>query len=236
VKRAKQSSVTPVGDRAPRVEALTRSQWRAWLARNADTSGPIWLVYPKLGKRARSKQPTRPVKPETPARGSDALTYDAIVEEALCVGWVDSLPRALDFKRAMLYLSPRRPGSVWSALNKRRVESLRERGLMRASGEARITAAMADGSWATLDQAEALIMPPDLALAFDADPQARSNYESFPRGAKKQLLTWITTAKRESTRAERIARSVAMAHDNVRASAASGRAKPSTEPTKLTKS
>lgn len=195
----------PIGDRAPHVEITTRAGWRAWLAANHAISGPIWLVYPK---RSRSGDP------------ANGLGYDDIVEEALCFGWIDSLPRGLSESQSMIYVSPRRPRSVWSALNKRRISSLQSRGLMQAAGQAVIDAAIADRSWTTLDAAENLEMPADLAAAFDADPVARENYNAFPPGAKKLLLTWVTTAKRAETRLARIAKSVALAHDNIRASAA----------------
>jgi len=63
-------------------------------------------------------------------------------------------------------------------------------------------------------------MPADLAAAFEADLLALKHYNAFSRGAQKLLLTWVTTAKRAETRAARIARSVALARDNIRASAA----------------
>ena len=120
----------------------------------------------------------------------------------------------------MICVSPRRPRSVWSALNKRRIALLQRRGFMKTAGQFVIDAAIADGSWTTLDAAENLEMPADLAAAFEADLLALKHYNAFSRGAQKLLLTWVTTAKRAETRAARIARSVALAHDNIRASAA----------------
>lgn len=203
--RRSRDSAPPSGDRAPRVEASSRQQWRNWLLANHADSGPIWLIYPKK-----------------PPRGGIAtdLTYDAIVEEALCFGWIDSLPRKLDDRRAMLYISPRKPRSVWSALNKQRVAALEAAGQLHPAGQRIIAAAINDGSWTFLDAAENLEMPPDLAQAMSANPQAQANYEAFPRSAKKLLITWIITAKRPQTRAARISRAVTLAQDNIRANAA----------------
>jgi len=87
------------------VLVTTREEWRAWLTANHAESGGIWLVRFKRGRGPH-------------------VTYDEVVEEALCFGWIDSLGRTLDDERSMLLLSPRKPRSAWSALNKSRIERL----------------------------------------------------------------------------------------------------------------
>ena len=69
------------------------------------------------------------------------MEYSEIVEEALCFGWIDSKPRALDDERSMLWCAPRKSGSGWSALNKARVQNLIVHGLMTSAGLAKIAAA-----------------------------------------------------------------------------------------------
>ena len=90
----------------PRVEAASREQLRAWLAQNRERNESVWLVTRKK------------------AAGAKHLPYAAIVEEALCFGWIDSLPRSLDAERSMRLLSPRRPGAAWSNANRERAERL----------------------------------------------------------------------------------------------------------------
>ena len=194
---------------APQVRIADRADWRRWLEANHATSDPIWLVYEK--KQHAASRPR--------------LTYDDIVEEALCFGWIDSLPRALDDRHTMLYLSPRKPSSVWSALNKRRVESLEARGLIMPAGRALIDLAKSNGRWNALDQVESLTIPPDLRVALDQNPKARTHFEAFPPSARKGILTWITLAKRAETRAARVADAVRLAAMNVRANTPSARGK-----------
>lgn len=182
-----------------RVTCDTRAEWRAWLAAHHTQSAAIWLAYPRKGA------------------GLGDLTYDALVEEALCFGWIDSVARAHDGPRAMIRVSPRRARSGWSATNKARIERLIRDGRMTPAGLARIEAARADGSWTALDAAEALAEPPDLARALDANPLARRNFDAFPPGVRKVILTWVTTAKRAGTRERRIADTVALAARNLRA-------------------
>lgn len=182
-----------------RVEVISRAQWRNWLQENHTQPDSIWLLtYKKL-------------RPEY------YLSYAEIVEEALCFGWIDSLPGKLDAERTMLLLSPRRKGSPWSALNKKRVADLIAKGLMRQPGLAKIERAKADGSWTLLDAIEKLQMPPDLYAALQANPAASRHWDQFPPSAKKGLLQYLASAKRPETRAKRIAEIVAKAAINVKA-------------------
>jgi uncharacterized protein YdeI (YjbR/CyaY-like superfamily) len=126
------------------VHPLTRDEWRSWLQAHHQRDEGVWLVSYKK------------------ASGKPSLGYDAVVEEALCFGWVDSKPSKLDEHRTMLWFSPRQPKSAWSRPNKERVARLIEQGLMHESGLAKITAAQADGSWTALDEVEQLVVPVDL--------------------------------------------------------------------------
>ena len=174
------------------VVAHSRAEWRAWLVKHHAQSESIWLVHPKK------------------ASGSD-LTYDALVEEALCFGWVDSVARGRDDGMAMLRLSPRKRGSGWAKTNKARVARLIADGLMMPAGLAVVEAAKQDGSWTALDAAEALEVPADLAGALKKNATARKHFESFPPDARKIILTWVTSAKRPETRANRVAETVRLA-------------------------
>lgn len=187
---------------APQVYIPSRKALRDWLQQHHASHGPIWLVYDKASKSAPR-----------------VLTYDDIVEEALCFGWIDSVAGRVSDTQSKLYFSPRKPGSVWSALNKKRVASLQARRLITPAGQAKIDAAIADGSWTILDAAEALEVPPDLARALAANKKAKANFDAFPPGARKLALTWIVTAKRSETRDARIAETVALAARNIRANA-----------------
>jgi len=182
-----------------RVTVTSRAEWRSWLVANYDRAESIWLVTYK--KRS----------------GLPHLPYDAIVEEALCFGWIDSRPNKLDDQRSMLLLSPRRPGSPWSKLNKVRALRLIDAGLMTPAGLAKIAQAQADGSWSVLDDVEALVIPADLAAALAADPVAAEYFTAFSPSSKKGILQWIQSARRPETRAKRIAETVALAARNIKA-------------------
>lgn len=144
-------------------------------------------------------------------------SYDDGVEEALCFGWIDGGGRALDDERTMLWFTRRKPGSVWSASNKKRVARLEREGLMLEPGRAAIARAQADGSWTVLDGPEALEVPPDLAAALAGNEAAARHFHGFPPGARKLILMWIATAKRDETRRRRIEETVRLAAEGKRA-------------------
>jgi uncharacterized protein YdeI (YjbR/CyaY-like superfamily) len=164
----------------------SRDDWRAWLDANWDRQEGLWVVY-----RKKSADIVGPV-------------YDDLVEEALCFGWIDSVTRRADDMRMIQWFSPRRPGGIWSALNKDRIERLREQGLMTAAGQAAIDRSIADGSWSQTDQVDALIIPHDLQAALDTAPGAREAFDSLSVSDKKQHLWSVYSAKRPETRSKRI--------------------------------
>ena len=145
------------------------------------------------------------------------VSYNDAVEEAICFGWVDSLPRKLDEERAMFYFAPRKPRSGWSRVNKERVERMVAAGKMAPAGLDKIEQAKADGSWSKLDDIENLVIPDDLGAAFDAHSPAGEYFEAFPRSIKRGILEWIANAKRPSTREKRIHETATLAQRNERA-------------------
>ena len=123
----------------------------------------------------------------------------------------------VDEHRSARLLTPRKPGSNWSARNKARVEQLANDGRMHPAGLAAVVAAKANGAWTALDEAETLTEPADLAAALDATPGARRYWNAFPRSARRAILEWITNAKTSTTRQARIQRTAADAARNIRA-------------------
>ena len=193
------AAASPAPLPADAVHPLTPEAWRSRLEANHERTTGVWLVGFKL------------------ATGRPRMTYDVSVEEALCFGWVDSKPRKLDDERTMLYFAPRRPGSGWSRPNKERVTRLEAAGLMAPAGAAKVEAARRDGSWTMLDAIEDLVVPDDLAAAFERHPGAARRFDAFPRSAKRGILEWIAQAKTGATRAKRVEETARLANEGVRA-------------------
>lgn len=183
----------------PCVLVESREDWRAWLEEHHASSGTIWV--------ARWKRDS----------GRPHLTYDDLVEEALCFGWVDSTVNAYDEDRSVLLLAPRKKGSTWSKVNKERLVRLQAAGLLAPAGVAVIERARADGSWTLLDEVEEGIEPDDLAAALDAVPPARASWDGFSASVRKGIMTWVILARRPATRADRVATTVRMAAQGLKA-------------------
>ncbi len=178
---------------------LTRDDWRRWLHTNHDLSPGIWFVF---------------FKKHT---GKPRVTYDELVQEALCFGWIDSLGRKFDDERSKLLFTPRKPKSVWSKPNKERVAAMIASGLMTEVGLEKIKTAKKDGSWDALNSSDNLEMPDDLMMAFAKNKKALENFEGFTASARKMILYWLGTAKRDETRNARLAQIVSMAGEGLRA-------------------
>ena len=173
-------------ERYEHVDMLDRAAWRAWLEANHATSPGVWLIYWKK------------------AGGPGRLSYADAVEEALCFGWIDSRPGKVDAIRTKITMTPRKPGSAWSTVNKGRIARLVAAGLMTPAGQAKIDAARRDGSWDIYDQLETLTIPDDLAAALADDPAAGEGFGAFSPSSRKALLLWVAMAKQPATRAHRI--------------------------------
>lgn len=171
-------------DDAPIIPIRSRPDLRGWLAANHATAKTVWLAI------FRKHHP-------------DHLPYEVIVEELLCWGWIDSLPRALDADRSLLMVAPRNPKSAWSAINKAHADRARASGAMTPAGEAKIAAAQANGQWDFLNDVEALLDPPDLIENLAATGTA-DFWATQPRSIRRAALEWVKTAKTPETRAKRI--------------------------------
>lgn len=172
------------------VAPVSRAEWRAWLAANHDQSERIWLAYAKKNAAVQG------------------LSYEDAVEEALCFGWIDSVAAAGNDRWSLLTFGPRRKGSIWSKVNKERIERMIAAGLMTEAGMAVIEAAKADGSWDQYNDVDDLIIHEDLAEALKASPEAKAVFEALAPSRKRLHLWHVYSAKRPETRAKRIEETV----------------------------
>jgi len=175
-------------DDGEKVVATDAAAWRAWLETHHATSTGAWLVRPRPGSQLV------------------LIEYEDAILQALCFGWIDGPVRSFDERTGGLWFAPRRPSSGWAATNKARLALLERDGLMAPAGIRAVEVAKANGSWAILDNAEAMREPDDLAAALDAEPAARAAWDSFPPSSRKFGIAAVDSARRPETRAARIAK------------------------------
>lgn len=161
-------------------------EWRQWLEENHKSKQSIWVVYYKKKSNVAS------------------ITYTDAVDEALCFGWIDSTRKAVDDDTFIQFFCKRKPNSVWSKINKAKVQRLIDAGLFAQAGHESIEIAKQNGSWAILDEVEELKIPNDLESEFEIKQGSKEFFLSLSRSVRKSILQWLVLAKRPETRQKRI--------------------------------
>jgi uncharacterized protein YdeI (YjbR/CyaY-like superfamily) len=164
-----------------------RAALREWLSAHHGREVGIWAHFYKA------------------STGRSDLSWEALVEECLCFGWIDSLPGKVDDLRTKVYIAPRKPRSGWSRRNKFVVAALQERGLMAAPGTAAIERAKTNGSWERFDLAESLVVPAELSAELDTAAEFQKAWSGLTEARQRQFLQQIYDARTPATRARRIA-------------------------------
>ena len=133
------------------------------------------------------------------------ITYPEALDEALSFGWIDGVRKRIDAESYTIRFTPRKPNSIWSAVNIQRVQELISRGLMKPPGlrvfrerdERKTRQYSYERGHARLD--------PALDAALRANQKASSFFEAQPPGYRKTATHWVMSAKQEATRARRLA-------------------------------
>jgi len=133
------------------------------------------------------------------------IQYEDAVREALCFGWIDSLVKRLDGDQYALKVTPRKPTSKWSDLNRKRWAELEAAGLLTPAG---LAAAPTNNTYAPRPVIPEL--PVYIAKALRTNPKAWEFFQALARTYRRNFVVWIHTAKRPETRERRIRESIAL--------------------------
>jgi uncharacterized protein YdeI (YjbR/CyaY-like superfamily) len=165
----------------------TPEQLAAWLEEHHETEDELWVgLYKK-------------------ASGKPSVTWPEVVEQALRFGWIDGVRRGIDDESYANRLTPRRPGSNWSAVNVAKVEELKERGLMKPAGLRAYEARRPDRTGVYSFEREPAELPPEFEERFRSEAQAWEWFQSRPPGYRRTATHWVVSAKRPETRERRLA-------------------------------
>jgi uncharacterized protein YdeI (YjbR/CyaY-like superfamily) len=178
--------------------AASREDWRKWLEKNHTTQKEIWLLFHKTQTR----------KPQ--------ISYDESVEEALCFGWIDSVIQKIDDEKYVRKFTPRKKGSNWSALNKKRVAAMIQAGKMTEAGRAVLDFTDAEDDYGrTPERARNYVTPPPfLEQRLKQNRKAWDYFQSLAPSYRRNYVGWITAAKTEETRERRIAEAITLLSRN----------------------
>ena len=137
--------------------------------------------------------------------GEASLTWPESVDEALCVGWIDGIRRRVDDRRYSIRFTPRRPGSIWSAVNIRRAEALIAEGRMRRAGLVAFEARKEHRSGIYAYEQRVVDLPEPYATALRRGRKAHAFFKDQPASYRKAAVWYVVSAKREATRRRRLA-------------------------------
>ena len=170
----------------PRFFASARA-FRAWLAKHHDRETELLVGF---YKKRRAK----------------GITYAEALDEALAFGWIDGVRRNIDAERWSIRFSPRRPRSIWSRVNIRHVERLIAQGRMMPAGLRAFEAREERRSGIYLYERRPMAFAPTLAQRLAANRKAKTFFDAQPPGYRRLIAGWVMQAKRDETRAKRLAR------------------------------
>jgi uncharacterized protein YdeI (YjbR/CyaY-like superfamily) len=172
----------------PILQHSDQAAWRKWLRKHhADSPG----VRLKLAKKGS---------------GHTTLSHSEALEEALCFGWIDGQVGRFDEHFYLIRFTPRRPGSVWSQINREKATRLIAEGRMHPAGLAQVEAAQADGRWENAYEPQSrATVPEDFQAALKANAKAGSFFATLPGSARYAFLYRLHHVKDPKRRAKRIA-------------------------------
>lgn len=169
------------------------ASWETWLARQHATSAGLWLRIAKAGSGVRS------------------VSYAEALDVALCYGWIDGQKKSFDDTTWLQQFTPRGKRSMWSKINREKVQRLIESGRMQPAGLDAVERAKVNGQWdAAYDSHRTAAIPEDFQRALDARPRAKAFFATVNSTNRYAILFRIQTVKRAETRAKKIAQFVDM--------------------------
>jgi uncharacterized protein YdeI (YjbR/CyaY-like superfamily) len=138
--------------------------------------------------------------------GVPSVTWDDVVIEALCWGWIDGVKKSIDDQAYLQRITPRKARSNWSKRNREHAERLINEGRMSESGLVHIQAAKKDGRWANAYVASEMKVPTDFLTALESKPKAKQFYETLNKSSRYVIAYGLASAKKPETRQKRFAK------------------------------
>ena len=165
----------------------TPADFRKWLEKHHGSDRELWVGYHKTGS------------------GKASMTWPESVDEALCFGWIDGLRKSVDASRYCIRFTPRKPTSIWSAVNIRRAQGLTAQRRMRPAGLQAFAKRKENRSGIySYEQRSATLVEP-YATRLKKNRAAWDFFRAQPPGYQKAMNWWVVSAKLEATRLKRLA-------------------------------
>ena len=164
----------------------TQAEFRSWFVKNHTSGVELWVGFYKKGS------------------GIESISWPQSVDEALCFGWIDGIRKSIDVSRYTIRFTPRRPKSVWSAVNVRRVAELKKLARMRPAGLKAFRLGNQKKSRQYSYERENVKLPADLQKNLRANTRAWRFFENQPSSYKRVATWWLVSAKKDETKMKRL--------------------------------
>lgn len=175
----------PKSDPASTTPFSTPEALGQWLSENHASETELWIKLFKVKS------------------GIQSVTWDEVVVEALCWGWIDGIKRSIDEQAYLQRITPRKARSVWSKRNREHAERLIKEGRMTEAGRLQVEAAKADGRWDNAYTASEMEVPEDFLKALESKPKAKAFFDRLPKSKRYVIAHGLISAKRAETRQRR---------------------------------
>lgn len=164
----------------------SQKDFRSWLEENYQNSAEVLVGYYKL------------------KTGKPSMTWSESVDQAICFGWIDGIRRSIDEESYCIRFTPRRPTSIWSAVNIKKVEELTKKGLMLPAGLAAFNLKKDEKSAIYSYENSELALTDDFEKHFKANEKAWNFFQTLSASVRKISIRWVMSAKQEITRQKRL--------------------------------
>lgn len=169
----------------------TPADFRAWLQKHAATETELLVGFYKTGS------------------GKPSITWPQSVDEALCFGWIDGVRRSMGAESYNIRFTPRKPTSIWSAVNIKKVAELTEKGLMQPAGLAAFAKRKEEKSAIYSFEVEQMELLPAYLKQFKANKKAWKFFEAQAPWYKRLTYHRVMSAKQEKTQLSRLVNIIA---------------------------
>lgn len=188
----RESSSMPEPDLTRILTFATPKDLAQWLKENHVSESELWVKIFKKGT------------------GILSVTWDDVVIESLCWGWIDGIKKSQDDQAYLQRITPRKARSNWSKRNTEHVQRLIKKGRMTESGLVHIHAAKADGRWDNAYAVSEMKVPADFLAALESKPMAKQYFERLTKSSRSVIAYGLTSAKKSETRQRRFEKFIDM--------------------------
>lgn len=163
-----------------------QTDFRTWLEKNHQQEKELVVGFYKVNS------------------GIPCMTWSQSVDEALCFGWIDGVRKSIDKDSYQIRFTPRKPSSIWSAINIKKIEELTKKGLIQPAGLVSFEKRKEERSKIYSHEKEEVAFSQNFENQFKANQKAWDYFQSLAASYKKTSTHWVMNAQQETTQIRRL--------------------------------